>query len=136
MGGTDAHGLGWESGMAGGNSQLLGALCGAETGSGMGLLRGSTLLYPEALVLDGEIYHYVCESLTGLDTSLDHIALDVIQAVGPRRHFLREKHTRDYFHKFSFSEIIYKADTGGSYRDPLEVAKKQSGFWRITTQNR
>jgi trimethylamine--corrinoid protein Co-methyltransferase len=43
-GGSDAHELGWQSGMAGGKSQLLGALSGAETGSGIGLLRGSTLL--------------------------------------------------------------------------------------------
>jgi trimethylamine--corrinoid protein Co-methyltransferase len=128
MGGTDAHGLGWESGMAGGKSQLLGALCGAETGSGMGLLLGSTLLYPEALVLDREIYHSVRDSVAGLDASPDHMALDVIQAVGPRGHFLGEKHTRDHFHKLSFSEIVYIADTGGSYRDPLEVAKEKTDW--------
>jgi len=128
MGGTDAHGLGWESGMAGGKSSLLSALCGAETGSGMGLLRGSTVLYPEALVLEGEIYNNVRNSVAGLDTSPDHMALDVIQAVGPRGHFLREKHTRDHFRKTSFSEIVYIADTGGSYRDPLEVAKERTDW--------
>ena len=128
MGGTDAHGLGWESGMAGGKSQLLGALCGAETGSGMGLLQGSTLLYPEALVLEREIYHSVRDSVAGLDTSPDHMALDVIQAVGPGGHFLGEKHTRDHFRKTSFSEIVYIADTGGSYRDPLEVAREKTDW--------
>jgi trimethylamine--corrinoid protein Co-methyltransferase len=128
MGGTDAHELGWESGMAGGKSQLLGALCGAETGSGMGLLRGSTLLYPEALVLEGEIYHSVRNSVAGLDTSPSHNSLDVIQAVGPGGHFLREKHTRDHFRKIRFSEIVYIADTGGSYRDPLEVAKEKTDW--------
>jgi trimethylamine--corrinoid protein Co-methyltransferase len=128
MGGTDAHGMGWESGMAGGKSQLLGALCGAETGSGMGLLRGSTVLYPEALVLEGEIYHRVRSSVAGFDTSPDNMALDVIQAVGPRGHFLGEKHTRDHFRKTNFSEIVYIADTDGSYRDPLEVAKEKTDW--------
>jgi trimethylamine--corrinoid protein Co-methyltransferase len=128
MGGSDAHGLGWESGMAGGKSQLLGALCGAETGSGMGLVRGSTLLYPEALVLEMEIYKNVRDSVARLDTSPGHMALEVIQAVGPRSHFLKEKHTRDNFRKLGFSEIVHVPDTGGSYRDPLEVAKEKTDW--------
>jgi trimethylamine--corrinoid protein Co-methyltransferase len=128
MGGADAHELGWESGMAGGKSQLLSALCGAETGSGMGLIHGSTVLIPEVLVLDSEIYRNVRDSAAGLDTNSDQMALDVIQAVGPRGHFLREKHTRDHFRKTEFSEIMYIADTGGSYRDPLEVAKEKTDW--------
>ena len=127
-GGSDAHGLGWENGMAGGKSQLLGALCGAETGSGIGLLRGSTLLYPEALVLETEIYNNVRDSLAGVDTSPDHMALDVIQKVGPRGHFLREKHTREYFRKLDFSKVLHVPDTGGSYHDPLEVARERTDW--------
>jgi trimethylamine--corrinoid protein Co-methyltransferase len=128
MGGSDAHGLGWESGMGGGKSSLLSALCGAETGSGMGLLQGSTLLYPEALFLERELYHSVRDAVAGLDTSPGQMALDVIQTVGPRGHFLRERHTRDYFRKLSFSEVVHVADIGGSYRDPLEVAKEKTDW--------
>ena len=124
--GRTRAGLGKRDG--GGKSSLLSALCGAETGSGMGLLRGSTLLYPEALVLDREVYNNVRDSVAGLDTSPDHMALDVIQAVGPRGHFLREKHTRDHFRKSGFSEIVYITDTGGSYRDPLQVAKEKTDW--------
>jgi len=127
-GGSDAHGLGWENGKAGGKSQLLGALCGAETGSGIGLLRGSTLLYPEALVLETDIYHNVRNSAAELDTSPEHMALDVIQTVGPRGHFLREKHTREYFRKFNYSDIVYIPDVDGSYRDPLEVARERTDW--------
>jgi len=128
MGGSDAHGLSWESGMAGGKSGLLGALCGAETGAGMGLVRGSTLLYPEALVLETEIYNSVRDSAGGVDTSPDQMALDVIQAVGPRGHFLREKHTRKYFRKLGFSDVLHIPDTGGNYRDPLEVARERTDW--------
>lgn len=127
-GGSDAHGLGWENGIAGGKSQLLSALCGAETGSGIGLLRGSTLLYPEALVLETEIYNNVRNSAEGVDTNPGQMALDVIQKVGPRGHFLREKHTREYFRKIGFSEIVHIPDTGGSYRDPLEVAREKTDW--------
>jgi trimethylamine--corrinoid protein Co-methyltransferase len=94
----------------------------------MGLIRGSTVLVPEMLVLDSEIYCNVRDSAAGLDTNADQMALEVIQAVGPRGHFLREKHTRDYFRKLDFSEILYIADTGGSYRDPLEVAKEKTNW--------
>lgn len=57
--GSHASKPSWESGMGGGVTSLLCSLCGAETGSGMGLLQGSTLLYPEGLVLDAELYHRV-----------------------------------------------------------------------------
>ena len=114
--------------MDGGKSQLLSALCGAETGSGMGLLRGSTLLYPEALVLERELYHSVRDAVAGLDTSPGQMALDVIQTVGPRGHFLKEKHTRNYFRKLNFSEVVHVAETDGGYRDPLEVAKERTDW--------
>jgi len=116
--GSGAHYLGWEAGMEAGKTSLLCALCGGETGSGMGLLRGSTLLYPEALVLDAELYHSVRADAAELNTSSDHLALDVIQAVGPRGHYLRERHTREHFRKLDFSEVLRVPDQGGSYRDP------------------
>ena len=128
MGGTDAHELGWESSMAGGKSQLLGALCGAETGSGMGLVRGSTVLIPEALVLEGELYNAVLNSVAGLDTDPSQMAFDVIRKVGPRGHFLREKHTRENFRKLIFSEVVHIPDSVGSYRDPLEVAREKTNW--------
>jgi trimethylamine--corrinoid protein Co-methyltransferase len=114
--------------MGGGNTSFLCALCGAETGSGMGLLRGSTLLYPEALVLDAELYYSVQENAAKLDTSPDYLALDVIQSVGPRGHYLRERHTREYFRKLGFSEVLRIPDTGGSYRDPIEVAREKTDW--------
>jgi trimethylamine--corrinoid protein Co-methyltransferase len=134
MGGSDASDPGWESSMAGGKSQLLGTLCGADTGSGMGLLRGSTVLCPEALVLETEIYKNVRASVGGVDTSPEHMTLDVIQAVGPRGNFLREKHTRDQFRKLEFSDVMYVPDTDGQYRDPLEVAKEKTD-WILENHN-
>jgi trimethylamine--corrinoid protein Co-methyltransferase len=126
--GSDSQFIGWETGMSGGNTSLLCALCGAETGSGMGLIRGSTMLYPEALVLDAELYHSVRNNAAQLDTSPDYMALDVIHSVGPRGHFLRERHTRDYFRKLGFSEIVHVPDKGGTYRDPLEVAREKTNW--------
>jgi trimethylamine--corrinoid protein Co-methyltransferase len=126
--GTSAHSLGWEASMGGGKASLMCALCGAETGSGMGLLRGSTLLVPEALVLDAELYHAVQADLAELKTSPDYMALDVIDAVGPRGHFLRERHTREYFRKLGFSDVLHVPANAGEYRDTLEVAREKTDW--------
>ena len=126
--GSDARQIGWECASGGGKTSLLCALCGAETGSGMGLLRGSTLLVPEALVLDAELYHAVQADLAELNTSPEFMALDVIDAVGPRGHFLRERHTRDYFRKLGFSEIQYVPAKDGEYRDVIEVAREKTDW--------
>lgn len=61
---------------------------------GMGLVKASTLLVPEQIIFDDEIYHTHRVLAEGLDTSADGLALDVIGNVGPRGHFLAQKHTR------------------------------------------
>jgi trimethylamine--corrinoid protein Co-methyltransferase len=124
--GTSAQSLGWESGMGGGKTSMLCALCGAETGSGMGLVRGSTLLVPEALVLDAEQYREIQADLEELNTAPEYLALDVIDAVGPRGHFLRERHTREHFRKLRFSDVVRVPAKEGKYRDPLDVALEKT----------
>jgi trimethylamine--corrinoid protein Co-methyltransferase len=124
--GMDATYPGWEAGMSGGETSLLCALCGAETGSGMGLLQGSTLLYPETLVLDAEVYHSVRVNAARLNMDQDYMALDVIHTVGPRGHYLKERHTRDYFRKLEFSEVVHVYNNAGGYQDPIEVAREKT----------
>jgi len=124
--GMDATYLGWEAGMSGSSASLLCALCGAETASGMGLLQGSTLLVPETMVLDSELYHSVRENLAGLEADADQMALEVIQAVGQRGHYLSQRHTREYFHKLSFSEVLHVYQPSGGYRDPVEMAREKT----------
>jgi trimethylamine:corrinoid methyltransferase-like protein len=54
--------------------------------------------------------------------------LDVIHAVGPRGHYLRERHTRDYFHKMDLSEVVHVPDQDGSYRDPFDMARQKTDW--------
>jgi trimethylamine--corrinoid protein Co-methyltransferase len=126
--GGSASKPGWESTMGGGVASLLCALCGAETGSGMGLLEGSTLLYPEGLVLDAELYHSVRANAGGVDTSPDKMALDIIQTVGQRGHYLGQKHTREYMHKLGYSDVVYTPIKDGGYRDPVEIAREKTDW--------
>ncbi|GAB4537654.1 MAG: trimethylamine methyltransferase family protein [Anaerolineae bacterium] len=123
--GTDSLAPGWQSAAESAACLLLCALCGAETGSGMGLLEGCTLLYPEQLVLDTDIYHRVRIDAAGLDTSPEALALDVIKAVGPRGHFLRQRHTRDEMRKRQFSDLTAQPGATGRYRDPIQVAREK-----------
>ena len=123
--GTDAQVPGWQSATEAGTILLLCALCGAETGSGMGLLESCTLLYPEAILLDTDIYHRVRINAAGLDTSLEALALEVIKEVGPRGHFLKQRHTRDHMRQRQFSDLVAQPKAGGGYRDPIEVAREK-----------
>jgi len=121
--GTDALTPGWQSAGEVPASLLLCALCGAETGSGMGLLESCTLLVPEDLVLDTDLYHRVRILAEGAPIDADSLALDVIRTVGPRGHFLRQKHTRDSMRRLRFSELTAQPAAGGSYVEPVEVAR-------------
>jgi trimethylamine--corrinoid protein Co-methyltransferase len=123
--GTDAQVPGWQSAGDAASSLLLLALAGAETGAGLGLVESCTLLYPESLILDSDIYHRVRLECAGLDTSQEALALDVIRAVGPRGQFLRHPHTRQHLRRREFSDLSAQPAAEGSYRDPLEVAREK-----------
>jgi trimethylamine--corrinoid protein Co-methyltransferase len=123
--GTDAMKPGWHSAADAVGPLMLCALCGADTGSGMGLLESCTLLYPEAAILDSEIYHRVRIDVAGIDSSPGAFALEVIKEVGPRGHFLGQRHTREYLRKLEFSEITTLPEENGGFRDPIEVAKEK-----------
>jgi trimethylamine--corrinoid protein Co-methyltransferase len=126
--GGDAPEPGWQMGAMEGVATMLCALCGAETGSGMGLLKGSTVLYPEALVLDTDIYHHIRRDLAGFDINQEELSLDVVERVGPRGHFLRERHTRDHMRKREFSDLTAQLSEQGGYREPIEVAQEKTNW--------
>ncbi len=123
--GTDGQSPGWQSAAEAAAALLLCALCGAETGSGLGLVESCTLLYPEAVILDTDIYHRVRIDAAGLDAGREALALDIIKAVGPRGHYLRQKHTREHMRRRQFSPLVAQPDPAGGYRDPGDVAREK-----------
>jgi len=125
---TDGQVPGWQSAGDGASSLMLCALTGADTGSGLGLLESCTLLYPEEILLDSDIYHRVRIEAAGLDTSAEALALDVIKEVGPRGQFLRQRHTRDNLRRRIFSDLTAQPAPDGNFRDPVSVAREKADW--------
>jgi trimethylamine--corrinoid protein Co-methyltransferase len=97
-------------------------------GTGFGLREMCTLLTPEALVLDSEIYHTARVEASGLDTSREALALDVIKEVGPMGNFLYHKHTMDHIGTLHYSDHILKPKEGGGYQNPIELALEKTNW--------
>jgi trimethylamine--corrinoid protein Co-methyltransferase len=104
---------------------LLIGLAGAEWVTGIGLNRNYTLLHPEAIILDDEIYHMARFSLMAMEVNAETLALDVIQQVGPGGHFLAQKHTRKHMRTAMVPRLGHQVGPDGAYRDPLEVAREK-----------
>ncbi|HSJ56498.1 MAG TPA: trimethylamine methyltransferase family protein [Anaerolineae bacterium] len=104
---------------------LLIGLAGAEWVTGIGLNRSFTLLYPESIVLDDELYHRARYALAATGVDDESLALDAIASVGPGGHYLREKHTRRHMRSAMVPGIAHQAGPDGKYRDPLEVAREK-----------
>lgn len=123
--GTDGQVPGWQSAAEAAANLLMCVLAGADTGAGMGLVESCTLLYPEAVLLDADIYHQVRIAARGLDTGREAMALDVIKSVGHQGHYLMQKHTRQHMRRLEFSELCDQPDPGGGFRDPVDVAREK-----------
>jgi trimethylamine--corrinoid protein Co-methyltransferase len=89
----------WKLGRDSVYTALLVPLAGAEMATGGGMLKASTLLVPEQIIYDDEIYHTHRILLEGIATDADSLALDVIAAVGPRGHYLAQEHTRQHLRR-------------------------------------
>jgi trimethylamine--corrinoid protein Co-methyltransferase len=125
----DAPLIGWQSGGEAGLGAALTALSGGEICGLLGLIGSATILYPEQLILDHELCQMAYDLLHGFDFDESDMALDVIKAVGPRGHFLTQKHTRVHIRDFRLSPLLRQKDPDGSPRDPRQVALEE--FRRI-----
>jgi len=96
FGAQHAEAASWQHGRDSVYNALLVPLAGADMVVGLGLLKASTLLVPEQIIFDDEIVHTHRALAKGIDTSEAGLALDAITKVGPRGHFLSQKHTRKH----------------------------------------
>lgn len=119
---SDAPDLGWQSAFETGFGSSQIPLAGGELCGYMGLMSSSMILYPEQLILDNAVAMDVYTMYKKFEFQDLDVSLDVIKAVGPKGHFLREKHTRKHIRDFHYSPIFRQLDAAGSLREPREVA--------------
>jgi trimethylamine--corrinoid protein Co-methyltransferase len=125
----------WQLGRDSVYNALMVAQAGADLAEGLGLIKGSTLLVPEQIIFDDEIYHTHRVLVEGIDTSVDSLALDIIQDVGPGGHFLAQKHTRKHIRDIWIPELTHPRL---SLSDPpsTDIRKRaRAKFDRIQTEH-
>jgi trimethylamine--corrinoid protein Co-methyltransferase len=121
----DAPGLGWQSGYEVGLGAGMIAMAGGEICGLMGLVGSATTLYPEEVILDHDSILHVYEMVNHKQFDEIDLALDVIRDVGPRGHFLGQKHTREHIRRFRLRSLIESEQAGGRQRDPRDVAMEK-----------
>jgi trimethylamine--corrinoid protein Co-methyltransferase len=122
--GTDSAQLdSWQSAAEVAFDPLMVALAQTEFVTGIGLRDTYTLLYPEAIILDDDLYHRARYALMELEVSPETLALDTIDAVGPGGHFLGQKHTRKHIRTSMKRTIAHQLDENSKYRPPQDAAR-------------
>ena len=69
------------------------ALAGGDLLNGIGMLEGSKVLSFEQMMIDHEIATAVLRLISGFPVNDEHLALSMVDRVGPRGNFLQEPHT-------------------------------------------
>jgi trimethylamine--corrinoid protein Co-methyltransferase len=115
----------WRSAAEVATDPILVGLAGAEIVTGIGLRDTYTLLYPEAIILDDNLYHQARYNLLTMDIDPETLAVDVINKVGPGGHFLSQKHTRKYMRTSMVRGVIHQLNAMGQYKNPVEYARER-----------
>ena len=119
---SDAPDIGWQSAYEAGFGSVQTPLAGGEICGYLGMMGSSMILYPEQIILDSAIAMDVFNTYKSFDFKELDVSLDVIKAVGPRGHYLREKHTRKHIRDFHYSPIFRQLDSDRNLREPRDVA--------------
>jgi trimethylamine--corrinoid protein Co-methyltransferase len=118
----------WQSAAEVATDPLLVSLAGAEIVTGIGLRDTYTLLYPEAIILDDDLYHQARYSLLNIEINPETLAVEVVNQVGPGGHFLSQKHTRKYMRTAMVRGVQHQLDANGKYRHPVEYAREKTAW--------
>ena len=130
---VDATEIGWSAGLDTASGALTIPLYGGEICGYLGLTGNSMILQPEHIILQHEACQYAYDLLHGFEFDEADMALDVIADVGPRSHFLKQKHTRMRIRDFRLP-LLDQEDAAGNPRDAQEAALEE--FKRLNETHR
>jgi len=120
---SDAPDIGWQSAYEAGFGSVQIPLAGGEICGYVGLMNSSMILYPEQIILDAEIAMNVYDTYKKFEFKNLEVDLEVIKAVGPRGHYLRQKHTRKHMqpHEMAIEEFnkIYNTHQPEPLSEPV-----------------
>lgn len=124
FGATDAHEPNsWRAGMETCRGPLTVSLAGADFSVGLGLLEAYTLLYPEKILFDNEIFRTVEVFTQEVRVDSETLAVDEIIDVGPRGQFMTTKHTKNKLRDLWQPGIAHQwSPEKEDFIDPLEAA--------------
>jgi len=130
---TRAPASGWLASAENTAAALAATLAGVDGLAGAGLLGGGDTASPIALVLDAEIFSYVCATAAGVPVDDDTLAVETIQRVGIAGNYLGERHTRrhmrDVWRPRFFDRTPYEQWVREDRRQSIELAGE---FVRVT----
>jgi trimethylamine--corrinoid protein Co-methyltransferase len=94
---TDAKVIDAQAGLESGLTILSQALAGLNLIHDVGYMDNAMVCSPAQLVLGNEAIGWAKRFVRGVPVSSETIAREVIEAVGPGGHFLKERHTFEHF---------------------------------------
>jgi len=121
---VDATEIGWSAGLDTGAGAMMVPFYAGEICGYLGLTGSSMILYPEHVILQHEMCQSAYDLLHGFEFDAADMALDVTAKVGPRGHFLAQKHTRKHIRDFRLP-LLEQEDPDGNPRDAREVALEE-----------
>ena len=91
---------------------------------------------PEQIIFDDEIYHTHRILAQGLDTSIEGLALDAISAVGPRGHYLAQRHTRDHIGERWIPQLSHPRAMLGDQPTPDILQRSRATLDKILAEHK
>lgn len=116
-GATDSKCLDAQAGAEAAYHILSQGLAGLNLIHDVGYMDSSMACSVEQLVMSNDIIGMAKRLLSGFEVSDEHLALDVINKVGPAGHFLQQRHTMNHFRKELWQPKVFT-------RQPYETWKE------------
>ena len=116
-GATDSKVVDAQSGAEYAASLLVAAMAGTNLIHDVGYMDGGLIGSLESIVLGAESIKWTKQFMAGLDVTDEALALDVIDEIGPAKHFLEHSHTLDRFREALVQPYVLDRDVFDTWQE-------------------